>query len=209
MFAPITVRALNRRPPAARVLFKPVQRQIIEKLGRGQEQALSDNEKRYLRGMLGQKLTAIEQLLLTTGNSRDLRHPLLDTLDSYYLTGFEALKHNGFGWFYEPKVIIVVNTRLKGSVLYDGKQYRFVRVRSMESRQWYLDETNGLRYATNAQLIRDARELKDKTLERTWHSMLERYGNLFTGENTKLDGRKLELPLPTAPVPDKPEDYGV
>ncbi len=192
MLAPCTISALNRRPSAARTLFKPVQWQIIEKLGRGEEQALSDNEKRYLRGKLGQKLAAIEQLMQTTGNSRNLRPSILDTLDNYYLTGFEALKHNGFGWFYEPKVIIVINTRLKGSVLHDGKRYRFVRVRSMRSRQWYLDETDGLRYATNAQLIRDAQELRDEALERTWHSMLERYGNLFTEESTKLDGRKPE-----------------
>ena len=204
MLAPATIGALNKRSNAARILFNPVQRQIIEKMGRGEEQALSDNEKRYLRGKLGQKLTAIEQLLLTTGNSRDLRLPILDTLDSYYLTGFEALKHNGFGWFYEPKVIIVINTRLKGSVFHDGKRYRFVRVRSMRSRQWYLDETNSLRYATNAQLIKDARELKDEALERTWYSMYERYGILFTGNFTKLEGQKSD-----PPVSATPEDYGV
>ena len=41
-------------------LFKPGQRRIIEKLSKGTQ--LNENEKRYLRGKLGEKISAIEIL---------------------------------------------------------------------------------------------------------------------------------------------------
>jgi len=177
MLTPRTIQALTQHPESAKALFKPVQRGIIEKLAAGKD--LDENEKRYVRGNLGRKLAAIEGLIATTIDLPAPTFPFLETLHNYYISGFEALKQNGFGWYYDTKIVIVINTRLNGTVPFQGKLYRFVRVRSMGHRQWRLDERTGLRYATNEQLMKDARQLKDEPLERTCRSMWDRYGKLF------------------------------
>ena len=172
-----TIQALIQHPDSAEALFKPIQRGIIEKLAAGKD--LDENEKRYLRGNLGRKLTAIESLIDSASDGPTLSHPILQTLDNYYISGFEALRQNGFGWYYDTKTVVVINTRLNGSISFNGKLYQFVRVRSLQHRQWQQDERTGLRYATNEQIIKDARELKNELLERTCLSLLDRYGGLF------------------------------
>ncbi len=218
MLQSITIRTLDQNPGLSGALFKPVQRQIIGKLARGEN--LSENEKRYLRGNLGRKLAAIDQLLRGDSKEENLQYPFLDSLDNYYITGFEALRHNGFGWFYDSKTVIVMNTRLKGSAVHSGKKIRFIRVRSMSSRGIQVDRDTGLRYATNEQIFRDARELKDETLRRTWNSMLERYGEMFVrsperykmqhkGQHEGHKNRQQKGQSVSDTSSGKPEDYGV
>ncbi len=196
------LQTLVGHPEFAQALFKPVQRRILEKLAIGAD--LDENEKRYLRGNLGRKLAAVEGLLRAASNCREGSLSFLEALDNYYISGYEALRHNGFGWFYEPKRIVVINTRLKGSLLYQGKQICFVRVKAMRHRKWYQEAESGLKYATNEQVLKDARELKDQALERTWYSMLERYQGLFVPRPDRY-----QKPTPGRLSAERPEDYGV
>src|SRR3989338_87614 len=84
------------------VLFKPVQFTIIKKMNTGKK--LTENEKRYLRGNMRAKLIALEKLDTRDGTNESISI-LLDGIGSYYITGLEALKHNGYGWYFEPKTI--------------------------------------------------------------------------------------------------------
>ena len=129
------------------LLFKPVQLRVIGKLSRGEE--LTANEKRYLRGRLGTKLRILERLA-DRGQARmnDL-DVVLDQLGEYYITGYEALKHNGFGWYFIPKRVEVVNTRLDGNLAIDGRLAVFRRVKSIGRDRWTIDGDTGIRYATN------------------------------------------------------------
>src|SRR3989344_6619384 len=80
-------------------LFKSGQFAIIKKINEGKN--LTENEKRYLRGRLGKKLSIIESL-----QSKTIVNNLtffLNNINSYYITGAEALKNNGFGWYFTPK----------------------------------------------------------------------------------------------------------
>lgn len=197
-----TLTILSTHPELTALLFKPVQQRIIEKLYNGE--VLDENEKRYLRGNLGKKLTAIDQLVSIHRESPEQFIPFTEILQDYYITGFEALKNNGFGWFYEPKRIVIVNTRLKGTMYYKGKNVTFFRVKSLRFREWYMDEMSGLKYATNEQILKDARELGDESLIRIWKSMLNRYGKLFV----KHPGTYEDLIL-KPPAPELPEKYGV
>ena len=175
-----TIRILSENESLAKTLFKPVQRRIIDKLKTGTD--LSENEKRYLRGKLGKKLNALSTLLdhYIGENAKEL--PLLDGMNNYYIAGYEALRHNGFGWFYETRNVTVINTRIKGRISHNGRAYVFIRVRSIRGCSIRKDETSGLRYATNEQIYHDAMRLKDETLLRTWRSMCERYGTMFVQE---------------------------
>lgn len=173
-------------PADAAVLFKPVQLQVIEKTSKGIP--LNETEKRYLRGNLGKKITALEHLLQSGNSESSPINPLLDNLNNYYVTGFEALKHNGFGWFFNTNTIIVMNTSLKGSIQFNGKKFVFIRTRSMKGRSRHLDASSGMYIATNEQIIKDAFELKDESLIRTWRSMLERYGTMFVDYPERYQG---------------------
>ena len=179
---------LNDRPEVAQILFKPVQLRIIEKISEGE--ALTDNEKRYLRGKLGKKINALNALLRVNNGDADHSHSLLSSLENYYISGHEALKRNGFGWFFDTKTIIVMNTSLKGSIRHNGKKYVFIRTRSMKNRSRFRDPATGIFYATNEQIIRDAFEQKDESLIQTWKSMLERYGPMFVDEPEQFDGMR-------------------
>ncbi len=172
-------------PRVAHVLFKPVQHRIIEKILKGE--VLTDNEKRYLRGKLGKKIDALNDLFNGRDKVISSPHPILSTLENYYITGYEALKHNGFGWFYDTSTIIVMNTALKGSIRYDGKKFILIRTRSMKTRSRHRDPATGVFYASNDQIIRDAVEAKDESLVQTWMSMLEQYGSMFLESSEKLE----------------------
>lgn len=177
MISKTIIDRVTDQPEAAEVLFKPVQLRIIEKLAEGAP--LNDNEKRYLRGNLGKKITALDRLLHDNDKGSTAPHPILTTMSNYYVTGHEALRQNGFGWFYDANTITVMNTSLKGSIRHDGRKFNFIRVRSMKRRSKVRDPSTGIFYATNEQIIKDAFELKDESLKRTWRSMLERYGTMF------------------------------
>ena len=184
------------------LLFKPVQLRVIEKMSRGA--ILSPNEKRYLRGRLGKKLRLVDRLARPAPTRNEGLGALVGLLGEYYITGYEALKHNGFGWYFEPRRIEVVNTRLEGRLTVDGKLVLFKRVRSIGPDCWAPDSGTGLKYATNERILMDAQRSGEEHLVKTWISMLERYGRLFVKQPRKY--RKL---LATMVRCDEPQDYGV
>src|SRR3989338_7380295 len=107
-------------------LFKPVQFNIIKKLNAGKK--LTGNEKRYLRGNMRKKLNVLEELEekgITT-NSVSI---LLSSISSYYITGLEALRHNGYGWYFEPKIIEIINTKIEGNIRIGNKTLKLIRVK--------------------------------------------------------------------------------
>jgi len=179
-----TIQLLSSNSSVLETLFKPVQRRVIDKLRSGAE--LNENEKRYLRGKLGEKLNVIDRLLESRKKQTNENIPLLEGMTNYYITGFEALRYNGFGWFYDTKNIVIINTRIKGSLLYNGKRYVFIRIRSIKSRGIQTDELTGLRYATNEQIYYDAKRQGDNALLDAWKSMLNRYGELFVKDPDKF-----------------------
>ena len=180
-----TIQILSNNVSILEVLFKPVQWRVIKKLRSGAE--LNENEKRYLRGKLGEKLNVIDRLLESRDQHSCENIPLLEGMANYYITGFEALRHNGFGWFYDTKNIVIINTRIKGSLSQNGKRYVFIRVRSIKSREIQIDELTGRRYATNEQIYYDAKRQGDNALLGTWKSMLNRYGNMFVKHPEKFE----------------------
>lgn len=168
-------------------LFKPVQFRIVGKLARGG--SLTDNEKRYLRGNVRKKLDVLEEL---EGNetAADVAAALLSGIGSYYITGFEALKHNGYGWYFETKAMEIMNTRIEGTARI-GKGLRFVRVKSVKGRKYLTDKGTGLKYATNEQVLKDAKLTKNEHVRSVWMQMLSRYGKLFArGYGKPLPGEK-------------------
>ena len=164
-------------------LFKPVQFKVIRKLGTGGR--LTENEKRYLRGNMRKKLNALEELeeKETTANRVAT---LLSSVGSYYITGFEALKHNGFGWYFETKTIEVINTRIKGTLRIDGNIFRLIRVKSIGGSKYSIDRETGLKCATNGQILNDAKLTKNGHVREVWMQMLSRYGKLFARNHGKL-----------------------
>src|SRR3989344_1225520 len=104
-------------------LFKPVQFNIIKKINEGKK--LTENEKRYLRGKMGKKLNALEGI--EGAHATDSIRTILDSIGSCYITGLEALRHNGYGWYYEAKTIEVINTRIEGTMRIAGNMFKFIR----------------------------------------------------------------------------------
>ena len=94
-------RMLKKENSIVPTLFKPVQFRVIKKIAQGEK--LNDNEKRYLRGKIKKKLQALNEL--TREESHDEFTVLLNNINSYYITGLVALKHNGYGWYYNPKFV--------------------------------------------------------------------------------------------------------
>ena len=164
-------------------LFKPVQFNIIKKLNTGKK--LTENEKRYLRGNMRKKLNLLEELENKEGlsNSANL---LLNSISSYCITGLEALRHNGYGWYFEPKVIEVINTKIEGNVKIVGKTLKFIRVKSIRNSSYIVDEKTGLKYATNEQIIKDTRITKNEYTKNVWMQMLSRYKNMFIRDYSKF-----------------------
>jgi hypothetical protein len=185
-----------------RLLFKPVQLRVIEKLSCGAP--LSSNEKRYLRGRLGKKLRLVDSLARPRKMQYDGLGAIIGLLGEYYITGYEALKRNGFGWYYDTKRIEVVNTRLEGRLMIDGKSIVFRRARSIDPEWWAPDSSTGLKYATNERVLKDAQRCGQENLVKTWISMLERYRRLFV----KYPRRYKKL-LAAIGHYGEPEDYGV
>jgi hypothetical protein len=184
------------------LLFKPVQLRIIEKITHGS--ALSSNEKRYLRGRLGKKLRLLEHLVRPARPRTDPLGEFVGLLGEYYITGYAALKHNGYGWYFDPQKIEIVNTRLDGRLTVDGKTVILKRVKFIGLDWWAADSGTGLKYATNERILVDAQRSGQTHLVKTWTSMLESYGTLFV-----KTPRKYKNLLATARGLGKPEDYGV
>ena len=164
-------------------LFKPVQFNIIKKLNIGKK--LTENEKRYLRGNMRKKLNLLEELenKEEISNSVNL---LLNNISSYYITGLEALRHNGYGWYFEPKIIEVINTKIEGTVKIMDKILKFIRIKSIENSSYMVDKKTGLKYATNEQIIKDTSITKNEYTKNVWMQMLSRYKSLFVKNYSKF-----------------------
>jgi hypothetical protein len=184
------------------LLFKPVQLRVIDKISKGA--ILSSNEKRYLRGRLGTKLRLLDHLVRPARPQTGSLGAIVSLLGEYYITGYAALKHNGYGWYFEPRRIEVVNTRLDGRLTVDGKVVVFRRVKSIGPDWWATDSGTDLKYATNERILVDAQRSGQDNLVKTWISMLERYGKIFV----KYPRRYQKL-LSEIEYHGEPEDYGV
>lgn len=164
-------------------LFKPVQFNILKKLNVGKK--LNDNEKRYLRGKMKEKLHLLEELESKEETSNTMGI-FLNSVSSYYITGLEALKHNGYGWYFQPKVIEVINTKIEGRIKMANKMLKLIRVKSIESSKYIVDKKTGLKYATNEQIIKDIGITKNDYAKKVWIQMLSRYKNIFAKNYNKF-----------------------
>ena len=170
----------------APALFKPAQFTILRKLNAGGK--LTENEKRYLRGKMKTKLYILAKLMDGEAEKTNEYAVFLSSLGSYYITGLEALKHNGFGWYFKPKIIEVINTKIEGKVSISDKTLRLIRAKSIRNSQFSLDKKTRLNYATNEQVIKDTKIIKNEYVESVWKQMLSRYGKLFIKNNNKFRG---------------------
>jgi hypothetical protein len=164
-------------------LFKPVQFNILKKLNAGKQ--LNGNEKRYLRGKMKEKLHLLEELESKEEISNKLS-TFLNSVSSYYITGLEALKHNGYGWYFEPKVVEVINTKIEGKVRIENKVLKLIRVKSVENSKYAVDKKSCLKYATNEQIIKDIGITKNEYAKKIWVQMLSRYRNIFIKSYNKF-----------------------
>jgi hypothetical protein len=110
---------------------------------------------------------------------------LLNIINTYYITGFEALKYNGFGWYYKTKIIEIINTRLQGKIRLNMFTLKFYRVRSINYSDFIIDKKTGLKYATNEQIIQDIKYTKNQYTELVWRNMLNRYRKQFVEKPDK------------------------
>ncbi|MBS3158472.1 hypothetical protein J4206_04255 [Candidatus Woesearchaeota archaeon] len=175
-------RAVRKEGSIVPVLFKPVQFLVLKKMMKGE--LLDENEKRYLRGGIQKKMNAVQELTEKDNHDGKL-NTILQSLNQYYITGLEALRHNGYGWYYDPKSIEVINTSITGRIRIHGCTIKFIRVKSLRNTKGKNDKENGLAYATNEQILKDVRYTKNKYTEKIWHQMLHRYGDLFAMKKVK------------------------
>jgi|GEM_PF-2140338 len=166
------------------VLFKPVQLRTLKKIAAGC--ALTENEKRYLRGGLGKKLSTLQSLLDVPAGKDDQFSMFLKTIGDYYITGYEALKHNGFGWYFEPKWTVVINTRIEGRLRIGTKRLILKRVKSLGRKSWKMDPDTGLKYATTERIYHDASVGHQEDLIKVWVDLLDRYGKMFVSRPEKF-----------------------
>lgn len=160
-------------------LFKPIQFNIIKKLSKGKK--LNENEKRYLRGNIKKKLNIIENLNIKV---QDEYTSFLNNLNSYYITGLEALKYNGYGWYFNTKIIEIINTKIQGKLTFSNKTLKLIRVKSITKSKITLNKETGLKYATNGQIIKDTKITKNDYTKKIWENMLSRYKRLFVKSYT-------------------------
>lgn len=160
-------------------IIKPKQLSLLKKRLYGQN--LTENEKRYLRGNLRKKLEFLEQLWETLHEFSE-NQQLLNIVNQYYITGLEALRYNGFGWYFKPKIVEIINTRLEGKIRLSTTTLKFYRIKSISQKKFIIDELTGLKYATNEQIIKDTKYTKNKYTALVWENMLNRYGKQFVKE---------------------------
>ncbi len=165
-------------------LFKPVQFNILKKLDKGKK--LTENEKRYLRGKMKNKLNLLSRFMAAKMEEAGDYVVFLDSLGSYYITGLDALKHNGFGWYFKPKIIEIINTKIQGKVSISNKTLKLIRVKSIKNSRFSIDQKTGLKYATNEQIIKDIKITKNEYAKSVWRQMLTRYGNFFIKNYNKF-----------------------
>lgn len=156
-------------------LFKPKQKIVLRKLLSGE--VLNDNEKRYLRGSIRNKIEMLSSLIEDEDDN-----PLQEFtkgIGNYYISGYEALKHNGFGWYFDIKRVLIYNTIMEGTYRIPGKLIVLKRLKSIRNRDLLVDEEDGITYAGNGQILRDAISEGDIALIRECRSHVRRYGEMF------------------------------
>ncbi len=158
-------------------LFKPVQFGILKKLNKGTE--LNENEKRYLRGKMKDKLNLLDEFIEGKKEIKVNYITFLSSLSSYYITGLEAVKYNGYGWYFDTKVIEVINTKIEGKLVIGDKTLKSIRVKSITNSDYTIDKKTGLKYATNEQILKDTKITKNGYTKSVWKQLLSRYGKLF------------------------------
>ncbi len=171
-------------------LFKPVQFRIIKKLSKNKK--LTENEKRYLRGKMKDKFNVLQELM-KVNVMRDEFRVLVDNIGSYYVTGLEALKHNGYGWYFEPKIVEVINTKIEGRFVVNNKTVKFIRVKSISKSKTKIDKKSGIIYATNEQILKDIVFTKNNYTESVWMQMFSRYGMMFAKGFKELLSKKSKI----------------
>lgn len=172
--------------------FKPVQFKILQKIDRADPLTL--NEQRYLRGKLGKKLKALEAISTATPPEQELA-VLFNSIGSYYITGLEALKHNGYGWFYEPRIIEVINTRIEGKIIIQEKTVKFIRIKSLSKSKILADSETNLRYASNDQILKDIAFTKNKYAKTIWMQMYRRYGKVFSALDIEIPKEETDVSI--------------
>lgn len=163
--------------------LKPKQKMVLRKLISGEE--LDENEKRYLRGNIRKKIEMISSLIESVDD--DPLREFTKGISSYYISGYEALKHNGFGWYFDTKRILIYNTRVEGKYRIPGKSIILKRVRSIRNREFKPDENTGIIYASNSQIMIDAISEGDLALVRECRSHAMRYGKMFIQDNEETN----------------------
>ena len=163
-------------------IIKPKQLSLIRKLFNGQK--LTENEKRYLRGNLRKKLEFLEEFWEETLGI-DEHQQLLNIIDSYYITGLCALRYHGFGWYYIPKIIEIINTRIEGKIRLKNITLKFYRIKSIGKSEFVVDDSTGLKYATIEQIISDTKYTKNNYTKLVWKNMLNRYWKQFVLDPNK------------------------
>ena len=163
-------------------LFKPVQFNILKKLNAGRK--LNENEKRYLRGKMRDKLNLLDKIISGHKEAKDYVQ-FLNTLESYYITGLEALKHNGYGWYFDTKFIEIINTKIEGRLRIRNKTLKLIRVKSITNSNYLIDKKTWLKYATNEQIFKDTKITKNDYTKSVWRQLLLRYGRIFASSYKK------------------------
>lgn len=164
-------------------IIKPKQLSLLRKLVYNQD--LTENEKRYLRGNLGKKLEFLEEFW-EEAIEIDEYQQLLNIIDTYYITGLCALRYHGFGWYYIPKIIEIINTRIEGKIRLKNVTLKFYRIKSIRKSDFIIDESTGLKYATNEQIIWDTKYTKNNYTKLVWKNMLNRYWKQFVKDPNKF-----------------------
>ncbi|UCG69251.1 MAG: hypothetical protein JSV09_15975 [Thermoplasmata archaeon] len=179
----ILQKILSMDESISNTIIKPKQLLLLRKLAYGQK--LTENEKRYLRGNLGKKLEFLEEFYEELHDIDELQQ-LLNIIDSYYITGLCAMRYNGFGWYYIPKVIEIINTRIEGKIRLKNVTLKFYRIKSIGQSDIVVDEQTGIKYATNEQIILDTKYTKNNYTKSVWTNMLNRYWKQFVKNPNKF-----------------------
>jgi hypothetical protein len=161
------------------VLFKPKQFKVLEKINNGM--ILNETEERYLRGSIIHKLNFLFELNLEIYTPKIKTYTtFLKILDNYYVTGMEALKHNGYGWDYTTKIVEIINTKLNGEIDFSEKKLKLIKIRSIKKSNFLFDSSDGLKYATNEQIIKDNSLTKNSVVRKKWINLYSTYGTTFS-----------------------------
>lgn len=189
---------LNLPEHEIRTLFKPKQKEVLVRIMKGEP--LDSNQQRYLRGDIRKKIDTLSSL--EKNGKENEKRSFLKGVENYYITGYDALKHNGYGWYFSTKRIIVMNTRLEGTFHVPGAIIKLIRLRSLKNRSFSVDEETRLKFASNEQIFKDAEELGDEALRRECLSHLKRYGELFIEGHERYLNDEPHFRF-------EPEDFGV